>query len=66
MTRRYLQIFGDDFATAMADDCWVSTPEALRQLLYDAEEAGCDELVLVPATVDLACLDATTEIVASR
>jgi len=65
-TRRYLDIFGDELATAMADDCWVSTPDALRQLLDDAEQAGCDELVLVPATVDLACLEATDEIVAAR
>jgi alkanesulfonate monooxygenase SsuD/methylene tetrahydromethanopterin reductase-like flavin-dependent oxidoreductase (luciferase family) len=65
-TFRYLRIFGDDFAQAMADDCWVSTPEALAQLLDDAEEAGCDEVVLVPATVDLACLHATTEVVSAR
>jgi alkanesulfonate monooxygenase SsuD/methylene tetrahydromethanopterin reductase-like flavin-dependent oxidoreductase (luciferase family) len=65
-THRYLAIFGDDFASAMADDCWVSSPDALRQVLDDAEEAGCDELVLVPATVDLACLDATAGVVAAR
>lgn len=65
-THRYLAIFGEEFATAMADDCWVSSPDALRRLLDDAEEAGCDEVVLVPATVDLACLEATAEVVASR
>jgi hypothetical protein len=32
----------------------------------DAEAAGVDELVLVPGTVDLRCLDVTTEVVASR
>lgn len=65
-THRYLRIFGEDFATAMADDCWVSSPEDLRRLLDDAEAAGCDEVVLVPATVDLQCLHATTEVVADR
>lgn len=65
-THRYLHIFGDEFATAMADDCWVSSPDSLRQLLDEAEEAGCDELVLVPATVDLACLEVTADLVASR
>lgn len=63
-TRRYLAIFGDGFATAMADDTWVSSPEALVEVAGHADEAGCDELVLVPATVDPACLAATTEVVA--
>lgn len=64
--RRYLAIFGEEMAEALAADVWVSSPDALCQVLDDAEGAGCDELILVPGTVDLACLDATAEVVASR
>lgn len=63
---RYLAIFGPDIADALAATCWVATPDDLRRLLDDAEEAGVDELVLVPGTVDPRCLDATAEVVASR
>ncbi|HEV7722707.1 MAG TPA: LLM class flavin-dependent oxidoreductase [Iamia sp.] len=63
---RYLAIFGEAFAAAMAAECWVASPDDLRQLLDDAEAAGVDELVLVPGTVDRACLDATAEVVAAR
>jgi len=66
---RYLAIFGADFADAMAAECWVAGPDDLRQVLDDAEAAGVagvDEMVLVPGTVDLRCLDATAEVVAAR
>jgi alkanesulfonate monooxygenase SsuD/methylene tetrahydromethanopterin reductase-like flavin-dependent oxidoreductase (luciferase family) len=63
---RYLAIFGEELATAMADECWVATPDDLRRVIDDAEEAGVDELVLVPGTVDLRCLDVTTEVVAAH
>ena len=63
---RYLAIFGEDFATAMAEECWVATPDDLRRVLDDAEGAGVDELVLVPGTVDARCLDVTAEVVAAR
>lgn len=64
--RRYLAIFGEEMAEALAANTWVSSPDALRQVLDDAEGTGCDELILVPGTVDLACLEATAEVVASR
>ena len=63
---RYLAIFGEEMAAALAADVWVTSPDALRQVLDDAEGAGCDELILVPGTVDLACLDATAKVVAAR
>lgn len=63
---RYLAIFGQDFAEAMAAECWVASPDDLRRVVDDAEAAGVDELVLVPGTVDLRCLDATAEVVAAR
>jgi len=66
MAARYLAIFGTEFADAMAAETWVSSPDALRQVLDDAEGAGCDELILVPGTVDPACLDVTAEVVAAR
>ena len=63
---RYLAIFGEELATALAADTWVSSPDALRQVLDDADAAGCDELILVPGTVERACLDAIAEVVAAR
>lgn len=63
---RYLAIFGREFAEAMAAECWVAGPDDIRQVLDDAEAAGVDELVLVPGTVDLRCLDATAEVVSRR
>lgn len=44
--------------SALAAECWVASEDDLRRVLDDAEEARCDELVLVPGTVELACLDA--------
>jgi hypothetical protein len=35
----------------------------LRQALDDAAEAGVDEFILVPGTIDPACLAATTDLV---
>lgn len=63
---RYLAVFGDEMAAALADDVWVSSADALRRVLDDAEGAGCDELILVPGTVGLACLESTADVVASR
>ena len=63
---RYLAIFGTDFASAMAEECWVASPDDLRRVLDDAEDAGVDELVPVPGTIDLRCLDVTTAVVAGR
>ncbi len=58
--RRYLGVFGAEIAEAMAATCRIASVEALQAVIDGAEEAGCDELVLVPGTVDLDCLHRTT------
>lgn len=60
--RRYLAIFGADLATTMAEGCRVASAARLREVIGGAEAAGCDELVLVPGTVALECLDRVTEL----
>ena len=63
-TYDYLEIFGRDFARQMADTAPVWNPDRLLTALDDAARAGVDEFILVPGTVDPACLDATREVVA--
>jgi alkanesulfonate monooxygenase SsuD/methylene tetrahydromethanopterin reductase-like flavin-dependent oxidoreductase (luciferase family) len=62
-THDYLAVFGERFARALAGTVAVSTPERVRQAVAKAEAAGCDEFILVPATTDISCLDAATEVV---
>ena len=62
-THDYLQIFGSKFATLIADQMETSEPDRLRRALNEAEAAGVDEFILVPATVDLRCLEATIDFV---
>jgi alkanesulfonate monooxygenase SsuD/methylene tetrahydromethanopterin reductase-like flavin-dependent oxidoreductase (luciferase family) len=65
-TARYLGIFGREFAELMAAEVKVFSVAALHQLLDEAEAAGCDELILVPGTVDLDCLERTIAALAER
>ncbi len=65
-TYDYLEIFGREFARAMADDAPVWNGDRLLRALDDAEAAGVDEFILVPGTVDPRCLDATVELLAGR
>ena len=65
-TYEYLRIFGEKFARAMAADAPVWHADRLLQALDEAEEAGVDEFILVPGSTDLACLEATAALVASR
>jgi alkanesulfonate monooxygenase SsuD/methylene tetrahydromethanopterin reductase-like flavin-dependent oxidoreductase (luciferase family) len=65
-TARYLGFLGPKLADAIASTAQTSTPDALRAVLDGAEEAGCDEFIIVPATTDLRCLDVVTDVVASR
>lgn len=58
-TRDYLAIFGDAVADAVAAAADVTSEDRLRRAVGDAADAGCDEFVLVPATVDPRCLDRT-------
>lgn len=63
---RYLAFAGEAFASAMAEEVTVCSPDAVDRLLDDAEAAGCDELILVPATADRRCLDALEALVSGR
>ena len=65
-TARYLGFLGPGLAEAMAAEVTAADPDAVRRVLDDAEEAGCDEVVAVPATADPAALDALADLVASR
>ncbi len=53
----YLANFGDRAARAMAGLCRLSDPGAMRETLDALGETGCQELVLVPTTTDIAELD---------
>ena len=64
-TYEYLEIFGADLARMLADDAPVWNESRLFQALDDAAEAGVDEFILVPGTIDPACLAATTEAIAA-
>lgn len=63
---RYLGFLGDDLAQGLAGGLHAASPDDVRRILDGAEDAGCDEFVLVPATVDLRALDAVAEVVAAR
>lgn len=63
---RYLGFLGPELARALAGLVTAHSPDGVRRVLDDAEAAGYDELVLVPATVDLRCLDAAAELVSAR
>jgi alkanesulfonate monooxygenase SsuD/methylene tetrahydromethanopterin reductase-like flavin-dependent oxidoreductase (luciferase family) len=62
-TYDYLEIFGKGIARTLADAAPVWNGARLVQALDDAAAAGVDEFILVPGTVDPACLAATTEVV---
>ncbi len=55
----YFRVFGTEVARTLAAAVEVSRADRLRRAVADADEAGCDELILVPGTVDPACLEAT-------
>ena len=65
-TARYLGFLGPELAGAIAATATTATPDALRKVLDGAEQAGCDEFIVVPSTTDLRCLDAVSEVVAAR
>ena len=50
----------------MAATCRVDSVDTLSAVLDGAADAGCDEFVLVPGTVDLDCLTRTTELLSAR
>jgi alkanesulfonate monooxygenase SsuD/methylene tetrahydromethanopterin reductase-like flavin-dependent oxidoreductase (luciferase family) len=53
----YLSNFGESAARAMAALCRLSDAGAIRENFEALRETGCDEVVVVPTTVDIADLD---------
>lgn len=62
----YMAIFGERPARAMAERQVVSSPEALHRACEAAAEAGCDELILVPASADRRLLEDTIDSLSAR
>jgi alkanesulfonate monooxygenase SsuD/methylene tetrahydromethanopterin reductase-like flavin-dependent oxidoreductase (luciferase family) len=60
---RYLGIFGAEMAKAMADICTAHSPGAVREAITKLDEAGCDELILVPTSADLTELDRLIDLI---
>ncbi len=50
--RRYLAVFGEAAAAALAARCTASGEAALREALTQARDAGADEVILVPTSTD--------------
>ena len=61
---QYLEVFGTDVARMLADAMTVHSPAVLRDTVTAMSEAGCNELILVPASSDPALLQRITEVVA--
>jgi len=57
----YLRIFGDDMARTLAERAATNSAKALRDAVAALQDAGCDELFLVPTTADPAELDRTRD-----
>lgn len=63
---QYLAIAGDEIATMMARSVHRSSEYAVAAALDNAEEAGCEELFMVPATAELAEVERLGNIIAKR
>lgn len=62
----YMKLTSEPMARAVADTMATSTPDAVRAALDGIEEAGCEECFLVPATLELAEIERSAEIIARR
>jgi alkanesulfonate monooxygenase SsuD/methylene tetrahydromethanopterin reductase-like flavin-dependent oxidoreductase (luciferase family) len=62
--RRYLRVFGERPAQRLAARMPLHDDAVVRRFLTELAGEGCDEVILVPATNDLALLDRLTEVVA--
>ena len=51
-SKGYLAIFGDEIAGAMADLCSAWSADRVREAIDKFEQAGCDELLLVPTSAE--------------
>jgi len=57
----YMRIFDEGFARTLADGLSCHTAEALRTAVDTCADLGCDELFLVPTTVDVTELSRTRD-----
>jgi alkanesulfonate monooxygenase SsuD/methylene tetrahydromethanopterin reductase-like flavin-dependent oxidoreductase (luciferase family) len=62
---RYLRIFGDIAAKSMAGMCRATTEAAVGELISSLRDEGCDELILVATSSDLADLYRAADLIAS-
>ncbi len=62
---RYLHIFGDDAARAMAQLCTATTPDRVRDHLAAIADTGADEVILVATTDDVDDLARAADLVSS-
>ena len=60
--RRYLGVFGDAIAAALARRCRTTSPATLRDALRAARELGADDFLLVPTTADASDLDRVADL----
>lgn len=60
---RYLAVFSPEFAATLASRMPLHDPDTLVTLLDHLDAAGCDEFIVVPATVDPAMLTELTDVV---
>lgn len=58
----YLEVFGAEAARLFSRDAPVWNADRLHRVLDDAAAAGVDEFILVPGSVEPACLEATVEV----
>jgi len=65
-TADYLAFVGRGFAQQVADSLTAFDADAVGRAIDGAEAAGLDEFILVPASPDLAVLEATMELVSER
>ena len=65
-TADYLAFVGRGFAQQVADSLTAFDADAVGRAIDGAEAAGLDEFILVPASPDLAVLEATMELVSGR
>jgi alkanesulfonate monooxygenase SsuD/methylene tetrahydromethanopterin reductase-like flavin-dependent oxidoreductase (luciferase family) len=62
----YLKVLSEDMAGTVSKLMNRATPDSIARAIDDMQELGCDELFLVPATCDLADIEALSELVSRR
>lgn len=60
----YLEVFSPDFARQLSESMRIHEKAALRDLLVEMKEVGCDEFIVVPATSDPAMANEVAEVIA--